>query len=92
MIGVGDLVVCIESGRRTLKGCLYTVSHIQMPGETSFGTINNLNHPCLRFHELAPWDHGLWSGAERFRKIDKREPCEIEFVELLNRSKRRVAC
>lgn len=37
-------------------------------------------------------DAGAWD-AECFRKIedDKREPCEAEFVELLNRAKRPVA-
>lgn len=88
MIGVGDLVVCVDftspdsdlENPPLVEGRIYQVARAQ--------PCSCCGEPCLGIEE------SIWNAAyyaRRFRPIDKREPCEIEFVELLNRSKRRVA-
>lgn len=49
-------------------------------------------HVDANYLELAEYPEGQWH-APNFRKIrpDEQEPCETEFVELLNRSKRKVS-
>lgn len=93
MIGVGDKVVCIESGRQTRKGVIYTVSWVKAPGdEDEDGYVNRSPRPILRFRELS-FQPGKWCDSDRFRKIlpDKHDACESEFVDLLKRSKRKVS-
>lgn len=95
MIGVGDLVVCVKRGEwrgeqtgRIISGPIYGATYT-----VAWVGLSRTGNPSLELEgvetfrnpngTLAPW------RADRFRKVirDKHEPCEPEFVELLNRSK-----
>ena len=88
---VGDLAVCVDAkGTSTIsEGRVYRVSAIAPPerwqsGYTGIGLfLEGIGRPCLNQD----------FRATRFRKIrpDEREACEPEFVQLLKRSKRKVA-
>jgi len=85
---VGDLALCIESGKVTREGVVYTVSDVQLPGELRHGFNNGEDFPLLDFFEI-PAPPNEASDGRRFRKIrpDEHEPCEEEFVTLIKRSK-----
>ena len=65
---VGDLALCIKSGRRTCEGVVYTVNHVSLPGDEYLGFWNRGAIPLLRFEEI-PHNPGCGASAARFRKI-----------------------
>lgn len=89
MIGVGDLVAVVKNDP-FCPMCYFSTDDPTGPalGEVLLVTavLPTGTPPAL---EIAGY-HACWCACG-FRPIDKREPCEIEFVELLNRSKRRVS-
>lgn len=92
MIGVGDLVVCVDDSPcrdptnfpsiSLSKGRVYRVSAV-VNGLLVDGEPPHDENSC-----------GLWGWDEaRFRKVihDRTEACETEFVTLLKRSKKPVS-
>lgn len=85
---IGDLALCVDAGIHDCtvtwiapmpeKGKIYTVAGL-------FMDISDLNLVLEELHR----DCGIGLRAWRFRKIrpDEHEPCEEEFVTLLNRTK-----
>lgn len=90
---VGDLALCVASGRRTREGCVYTIADVLIPGSIDPEDGRTDDMLLLRFSQLIPNPRGEWSGENRFRKIrpDEHEACEPEFVTLLKRAKRPVS-
>lgn len=89
---VGDLALCvvkpkpdpgITSGWSPAVGSTYTVMEVA----------RDMRGVVLNFFEDAAYDPYCGFDAFCFRKIrpDKHEDCEPEFVELLNRVKRKVS-
>ncbi len=94
---VGDLAVCLKTdkwrGRQTGRvtdGPSYgSVHKVAWVGPSRCGVLclelEGIETPRNRDGSVIPWT------ADRFRKIrpDEQEPCEVEFVTLLKRSKQR---
>jgi hypothetical protein len=89
---VGDLAVCVDDGPSreprnnptiwVVKGSCYRVSAVV------HGLLLNGEPP----HAICPFNGPTGWAENRFRKIrpDEHEDCEPEFVELLNRIKRKA--
>lgn len=97
----GDLAVCVDAtspmtrrDTRLVEGRAYKVTGVRVARGTPFSS--DLGTPAylgLYLAELRSYGTTGAFDARRFRKIrpDKHEDCEPEFVELLNRIKRKVA-
>jgi len=93
MIGVGDLVVCVDAAPLTWgaitnlrEGKIYRVSGLDVVRDCPDGYVGEA---ALWLDGVPPTTCGNGRLARRFRKVqhDKREACETEFVTLLNRAK-----
>ena len=73
---IGDLALCIKSGRVTRTGSIYTVSDmlLKQPGErlrNPDGSRRYLTSPVLllRFEGVKPVRKNSWSNSDRFVKV-----------------------
>jgi hypothetical protein len=90
---VGDKAVCVDASASSLllKGEIYTVAGIFPHAGLDLRGVRGAFG--LLFLEITPTPGCAAFSESRFRKIvsDKHEPCEAEFVTLLNRAKRPVS-
>ena len=91
---VGDLALCVDNaiGDQEALASFLVVGKIYKVAEVGIPKESRAKRVCLAFREavLGATDKTAWAfNADRFRKIrpDKQEPCETEFVTLLNRIK-----
>jgi hypothetical protein len=91
---VGDKALCVDAGPDRFYGDVgLTLGRIYTVVGLPMGNQYDRWKEGLELGEVRPPKPSVGYASYRFRKIrpDEHEDCEPEFVELLNRSKRKVS-
>lgn len=74
----GDLALCVQSGKETRKGCIYTVIRVTGPGEMAGEYMNYENFDLLDFSEFGLGD---MNGADARRFVKVTPGADIKGIE-----------